>query len=255
MTEQQAAEEFCQEIRERYGAQGFHAHLVQPADKNPMSRDIHIALTQGGLWARGPSAKMLAIIMATRVSKWFDALHKEGLCPRDDAEHQKWRAACHEAGHALVAVYQGRAFVAKIRDDGDGNWGGNLDYAINNPLEQPGLNWSDDELAKWQQCYAAGCASEQMMCGDCPADRCQTDRERHGALGGMRRSRRPNGWEEDVQSVRRFLDRRHVEMVANEFIHSKEGQLDHEDVRKLLGMACCKKCSDLIRPSSWRRTP
>jgi hypothetical protein len=101
------------------------------------------------------------------------------------------------------------------------------------PIEDPRHNWTQDEISRWQQFYAAGAATEKFLFGDYREYGSRRDQALHERLEEQRRPNRSAGWEADIQSAIKLLDRESVEKVAKELdLHRK---LSDEEVYKLLG--------------------
>jgi hypothetical protein len=114
---------------------------------------------------------------------------------------------------------------------GDGDYG---EVAVGvGPIENPTGNWTQDEISRWQQCYAAGAAAEQLLFGAYRQYASRQDRDRHDVLERTWSQSRRGGWERDVQSAMKLLDRESVEKVAKEL--DQRQKLSEDEVYELLG--------------------
>jgi len=123
-----------------------------------------------------------------------------------------WRIACHEAGHAFVAVHFQLPFLYVEVINGES---GNMEVGVG-PIEAPKSHWTQDKIAAWQLSYAAGAAAERLLFLDCREHGASRDRHLHGVLENRLHQKRTAGWELDIQSVMNILDRKSVEKVARE---------------------------------------
>jgi hypothetical protein len=80
---------------------------------------------------------------------------------------------------------------------------------------------------------AAGAAAEELLFGNYQEHGCSQDRRCHAILEKRWRATRAGGWEQDIQSAAKVLDRESVEKVARELDRKKK--LSDEEVYESLG--------------------
>jgi hypothetical protein len=148
---------------------------------------------------------------------------------RQVAREEAWQITCHEAGHAVAGVRLQIPFCHVERGD---NEYGEVEVGVN-PIEEPSGDWTQDEISRWQQFYAAGAATEQLLFGSYREYASRGDRCLHDVLEKRRRANRSDGWDQDIQSVMNVLDRGSIEKVARELDQHKK--LSSEQVYELLG--------------------
>jgi hypothetical protein len=142
---------------------------------------------------------------------------------------ESWMISCHEAGHAVIAVR--RRILFEYVQRGKGEHG--LVKSCGGPIENPDRPWPQDEIARWQQFYAAGAAAELLLFGTYREYGSRRDRALHEKLEKRRYPSRVNAWKVEIQFASQILDRESVERVAKELERRKK--LKYEHVHYLLG--------------------
>jgi len=151
--------------------------------------------------------------------------------PRQVTPEEAWQITCHEAGHAVVGVRHQINFLHVERGDGEH---GEVPVGVG-PIENPSRNWTQDEISRWQQFYTAGAAAEQLLFGAYREYGSSHDRCLHDVLEKRWRPNRCGGWDQDIQSAMKLLDRESIVNVAKELDRQKK--LTDEQVYELLGCA------------------
>ena len=82
--------------------------------------------------------------------------------PRQPTHEEAWKITCHEAGHAVAGVRLNVPFTHVERGDGEH---GAVPVGVG-PVDAPDHDWTDDEISRWQQFYAAGAAAEKLLFGE-----------------------------------------------------------------------------------------
>jgi hypothetical protein len=113
---------------------------------------------------------------------------------------------------------------------GDGDYGEVLIDV--GPITAPDDDWTQDEVSRWQQFYAAGAAGEKLLFGNYREYGIRIDRSLHEQLEKLRTRVRSGGWEADIQSTMNILDPCSVQKVATEL--DRQRKLSEEDVCKIL---------------------
>jgi len=149
--------------------------------------------------------------------------------PRRLAPEEQWQITCHEAGHAVVGARRQIPFLRVERGDGEY---GEVPVGVG-PIENPDGSWTEDEISRWQQFFAAGAAAEQLLFGTYREYASRRDRSFHDVLERRWRANRCSGWDQDIQSAMELLDCESVEKVAREL--DRHGKLSDEQVYELLG--------------------
>jgi hypothetical protein len=139
-----------------------------------------------------------------------------------------WRITCHEAGHAVAAVRNQIAFSHVERGDGEQ---GQMVFD-HGPIENPTSNWTKEAISRWQQVYAAGAAAELLLFGDYRRYASSRDQRLHDKLEKCWCPDRSGGWEKDIQSALKLLDRESLEKVAEKLERRKK--LSGEKVHEIL---------------------
>jgi hypothetical protein len=139
-----------------------------------------------------------------------------------------WQITCHEAGHAIVGVRLEIPFLHVERGDGEH---GEVPVGVG-PNEEPRSDWTLEEIARWQQFYAAGAAAERLLFGAYREYGARRDRHLHELLERQWRPGRAGGWDQDIRCAMELLDRASVEKVAREL--DRQRRLSDEQVYELL---------------------
>jgi hypothetical protein len=155
---------------------------------------------------------------------------KPGKKHRKLTPDMAWRITRHEAGHAVVAVALKIPFTYVERGDGEF---GLTEVGENNPIDDSNGNWTEEDISRWQQFYAAGAAAERLLYGRYRHYAASKDKAYHEKLEKRwRRVGRRNGWKRDIASAMQFLDSESIERVARP-MHPK-GRLSDVEVCKIL---------------------
>jgi hypothetical protein len=149
--------------------------------------------------------------------------------PRTGPPDEAWQITCHEAGHAVAAVFLEVMFECVERGDGDF---GQVPVGVG-PLDNPLRSWTEDEVSCWQRFYAAGAAAEKLLFAAYRPYACRVDQSLHNKLEKLRSTQRNDGWEQDVEAAVAILDQQSIEKVACELDH--ERKLTAEQVYEILG--------------------
>ena len=149
--------------------------------------------------------------------------------PMQDTPEETWRIACHEAGHAVVGVRH--KIPIEFIEIGEGE-NGEVSFSFS-PIDRPTGKPSLTEISQWQQAYAAGAAAEQLLFGHYREYGSCHDRNLHNEWEKLRHQMRREGWDRDIHSAIKILDRESVEKVARALVRAEK--LSGEDVHKLLG--------------------
>ncbi len=148
--------------------------------------------------------------------------------PKPPPHDESRRVMYHEAGHAVLGVHHQLAFLhVEVKDDDCGE----VPIGVG-PLENTTRAHSLAEIFRWQLFYAAGTAAELLVFGSRREYGAQCDRALHAKLERMRGAPRSNGWEMDIQSAVKVLDRESVEKIAKALERRKK--LSVEQVYALL---------------------
>jgi hypothetical protein len=142
---------------------------------------------------------------------------------------EEWRITCHEAGHAIVAVRCQVPLLFIKRGKGEHG----IAEVGGGPLENPSGHWSENEISHWQLFHAGGAAAEMILFRDYRKDACTVDMAKHNELERMWRPGRVNGWESDIESAMKILDRESIEKVARKL--EQKRQLKDKEVCSILG--------------------
>ena len=153
----------------------------------------------------------------------------EAPMPRQISPEEAWQITCHEAGHAVVGVRLQVPFEYVERGEDEH---GEVPIAVG-PIENPSGNWTRDEISEWQRFYAGGAGAEQLLFGSYREYACSRDKYLHAVLEKQWQPNRRRGWEQDVQSAMKLLDRQSVEKVAKEL--ELQRKLSDDQVYQLLG--------------------
>ncbi len=153
----------------------------------------------------------------------------EGSDSRQITAEAAWKITCHEAGHAVVAARLKVPFCYVRRKGGNQD----LTEVAVGPLESTEDNRTQEEIARWQQFYAAGAAAELLLFGCYRPYAASRDRFLHDKCEKMRQQSRNDGWEDDIESALIVLNRDSIEKVAKEL--DRNGELSDEEVCDLLG--------------------
>jgi hypothetical protein len=152
----------------------------------------------------------------------------------DDA----WKIACHEAGHAVVAVRLGVPF--NYAENGGGT-NDIVDVGVA-PLEASRPR-PEVELSNWQKFYAGGAAAELLLFGKLREEHeflaYSRDRHLHGEYERLRGINRTDGWDQDVKSAMSILDGESILKVATELNMRKK--ISEEEVYAIFD----------LKPSWW----
>jgi hypothetical protein len=145
---------------------------------------------------------------------------------------EDWKINCHEAGHAIVAVRHEITFDCVKRADGEKD----EVFVAPNPVDDnecEWCEWSDAELMRVQEYYAAGAAAERIMFQEERQHASREDRCNHDKLERQLNRQREFGFEEDVQGAMRLLDRCSIEKVAARL--QEKRTLDFDEVARTIG--------------------
>ncbi len=165
-------------------------------------------------------------------STGFVGMEMEAPLPKQVTAEEAWQITCHEAGHAVMGVRHQIAFLHVERGDGEH---GEVPVGVGPLEDDPSRNRTQDEISRWQQFYAAGAAAEMLLFGGYRDYGSRSDRYLHDLLEKRRSPNRNGGWEQDIQSAMKVLDRESVEKIAKELDRHKN--LSVEQVYELLGCA------------------
>jgi hypothetical protein len=113
--------------------------------------------------------------------------------PRQLTPEEEWQITCHEAGDAIVGARLQISFLHVERGDGEH---GEVHIGVG-PIEDPDGDWTEDEISRWQQFYAAGAAAEKLLFGDYREYASRRDRYLHEVLEKRWRPNRSGAWEKD----------------------------------------------------------
>ncbi len=149
--------------------------------------------------------------------------------PRQLTSEEAWKITCHEAGHAVVAVRHQLPIEYAERGDGES---GKVELSLT-LFDDEDRDWSWEEIAQYQQFYAGGAAAEWLLFGTYREYACGRDRAIHRAVEERWHPCRAGGWDEDVRSAMKVLDRESVEKVARAL--ERHSRLDDEHLYELLG--------------------
>lgn|GEM_PF-6185344 len=109
--------------------------------------------------------------------------------PRQLTPEEEWQITCHEAGHAVVGVRHQIPFWQVERGEREH---GEVPIGVG-PIVNPDRNWTEDEISRWQQFYAAGAAAEQLLFGTYREYAACRDRHFHDILERRWRANRSDG--------------------------------------------------------------
>jgi hypothetical protein len=136
----------------------------------------------------------------------------------------EWTIACHEAGHAIIAIRHRIAFTsAEIGP----NEHGMVEPSMN-PIDDDELEWTKEDVKRYQEFYAAGAAAERLMFRKEREHAQTSDKSCHEQLERLGEQIRSSGFEEDVEAAIGLLDRTLIEAVARKL--RDHGKLTVEDV-------------------------
>jgi hypothetical protein len=147
--------------------------------------------------------------------------------PREITPEEEWQITCHEAGHAVMAVRLEMSFVRAARGPGEF---GEVEVGIT-PLDDPNRACSQEEIVKWRLFYAGGAAAEVVCFGKYRTYAASRDRALHERLEKLAAGGRVDGWNQDIESAVKLLDREAIAKVATNL--ARHGQLSEEQIYDL----------------------
>jgi hypothetical protein len=141
----------------------------------------------------------------------------------------EWKIACHEAGHAIVAVRHRIAFTSAEVGPSDH---GMVAPALN-PVDDEEHEWSEDAVNRYQQFYAAGAAAERLLFNDERKQALKLDKNCHERIERRRLQPRACGFEDDIRAAMALFDLISVRTVARKL--QAQRVLTVEDVCMAMG--------------------
>ena len=138
------------------------------------------------------------------------------------------RVAYHEAGHAVAAVRLNIPFMHVVVN---GDTSSEVEVSVT-PLDNEDGLQSSEEMRRWQQFYAAGAASEQLLFGYYLPPASSRDRREHDEYEKRSHAPRVDGWYQDIAATVAVLDRESVKLVAREL--KERGRLEEDQVYEIL---------------------
>jgi len=138
------------------------------------------------------------------------------------------RIAYHEAGHVVAAVRLKVPFMHVVVN---GDTGSEVVVGVT-PLDDKDSSESSEKMRHWQQFYAAGAASEELLFGNYIPHASSRDRREHDAYEKRSHAPRVDGWDQDIAATVAVLDRESVKFVAREL--KERGRLEEDQVYEIL---------------------
>jgi hypothetical protein len=158
------------------------------------------------------------------------------ITPKED-----WQITCHEAGHAVICVRRSILFDYALRGEGDQG----IVVLTQGWIKDPREVYSPGQIESLLLYYAGGPAAEEVLFNVHRGAAANHDRSMHAQLEKHRRSKRENGWQQDIQAAIKILDCESVLKVARA-LHRKK-KLINVEVYRILG------CDPPWLPRSERR--